>query len=292
MAAAQASDEAPREAVRMVPISQIRIPQLRVSAQYDPELVEELIESIARQGILQPLQVDDVDGTLWLVDGLNRIKACQALGIHEVPCLIREGTTEGVLLKNLITARQKGKSNPAEEAKVIRSLREEGGLPLEKVAEVTGLSVAWARKLNDISYLPGSVLTLVGEGKLGVTHAMELLRLKDLDHQREVADQAVQWRYTVEQIRFRVQALLQPQAVPEPGGVQFDPRGAPSRVPIPCYVCKVDLTGTSSYLWICPECQALINEFLRAYFAPQEVSQAPVSASPPDDGSQAPPAAA
>ena len=245
-----------------VEISRIQVPQLRVTSQFDGDLLEELEESIARQGILQPLQVEEVGGVLWLIDGYHRLMAAKELGRTTVPCIITPGSSDDVLLKNLVVNRQRGRSNPAEEAKLIRTLREEGGYPLEKIAQLSGLSIGWTRKLHDLSYLPRVVLDLVSQGKLGISHAMELIPLKNAALQEELAGQAVEWRYTIEQTKLRVMFLLQPSTAPAPGGVQFDYRGRPAPVPIPCAGCGLDLTDNVSYLYMCGECQRLYFAFL------------------------------
>ncbi len=268
------------QVLRMVKPDDIKVPDLRATAQYDAELETELEESIASQGILQPMQLEEVDGELWLVDGLHRLIAAKRLGLAEVPCLVRPGDHAGVMVKNLITSRQKGKSNPGEEAKLVRYLREEGNMPLERIAELTGLSIGWTRKLHDVAYLPDPVLNLVSLGKLGISHALELVRLEDTALQLEVASQAVEWHYTVEQIRLRVNTLLEPVQEPVPGSVQFGAQGRPSRVPIPCYVCHTDLTGNVNYIYICGDCQQLVDTFLQAYHAPQQA--------PPPQGAPAP----
>ena len=164
---------------KMLPVDSIKVPDLRVTSVLDADLLAELEESITRQGILQPLQVEQVGEELWLVDGLHRLLVAKRLGWEEIPCIISPGTQEGVLLKNLVVNRQRGKSNPAQEAKLIRYLREEGGLPLERIASITGLSVSWTRRLHAISFLPPGVLDLVGAGKLGASIALELLPLKE-----------------------------------------------------------------------------------------------------------------
>ena len=262
--------------IRMLPISSILVPELRVTSQFDAELLTELEESIAKQGVLQPIQCMEFEGKIWLIDGWHRIVALERLGKTEVPAIVRPGTPRDIIMQNLVVNRQRGKSNPAEEAKLVRRLREDEGMPIETIAQLSGISVGWARKLHDISYLPAAVLDLIGSGKLGISHAMELLKLESAGLQVEVANQAVEWRYTVEQVRFRVQALLQPAAVTPPGGVQFDAGGSPSRVPIPCYVCHRDLTGNVSYLFMCGECQELVNEFLHAYHV-AETAPAPAA---------------
>lgn len=257
----------PMNNYRMVPLASIKIPELRVTSVMDEDMMREITDSIRSQGILQPLQVEDIEGELWLIDGLHRMMAARDIGLTEVPCMVTRGTTEGVLVKNLVVNRQRGKTNPAEEAQLIRSLMENGDIPLEKIARVSGLSVGWTRKLYDLAFLPPSVLGLVAIGKLGITHALELLALKDETMQKEVAEQAVSWRYTVEQVKIRVATLLQPAFVPSPGSTQFDSRGAPSRVPILCFTCRRDMGDAPSYVFICGDCQQMTVEFYREYQA-------------------------
>ncbi len=251
--------------LREVDITSIEIPSLRVTSQFDAELLRELGESIAKQGILQPPQVAEVEGKLWLIDGLHRIQAAKNLGWTRVHGLVQPSTAREVIGQNLVVNRQRGKSNPAEEAKLIRTLREAEGLPLAQIAAMPGLSVGWTRRLHDISYLNPSVLEMVGASRLGVTHAMELLRLEDEALQLEVATQALEWRYTVEQVRLRVDVLLRPQVAPPPGGTSFGETGAPYRVPIPCCYCQRDLTGNISYRYMCGDCQTRHDAMEMAY---------------------------
>lgn len=267
-----------RGELRQVPLDQIQVPDLRVTSVLDESLLDELEESIASQGILQPLQVESVGDELWLVDGLHRLAVARRLGWSEVPCLVVPGDQADVLLKNLVVNRQRGKSNPAQEAKLILYLRSEGNMPLEQIAELTGLSIGWCRKLHDIASLPGPVLALVGEGRLGISHAIELLALTDATQQVETADQAVRWSYTVADVRARVQVLLQPAAQPPPGGVQFDGVGKQSRVPILCFTCRADLGVTPPYVWLCGECQSLISEMWSSYQTALAAAAAPATA--------------
>ena len=274
---------------RMVPVETIMVPDLRVTSVMDPDMMTELGESIAAQGILQPLQVEEIDGQLWLVDGLHRLRVAKQLAMAEVPCIVSKGTTEGNLLKNLVVNRQRGKSNPAQEAALIRQLMEGGDMPLERIARITGLSVGWTRRLYDISHLPASVLALVADGKLGISHAIELLALRDETLQREVAQQAVEWRYTVEQVKIRVATLLQPAIELPPGSTQFDTRGAPSRIPILCYYCRGDLGDAPTYVFACGDCQQLTQALFGAYQVAELQSQALRETPPEPTPPSAPP---
>ena len=125
--------------------------------------------------------------------------------------------------------------------------------------------MSWTRRLHDISFLPPGVLDLVGAGKLGASIALELLPLKDEAILLEVAGQCVEWKYTATQARIRVFVLLNPPAAPEPGSLQFNSEGKPSRVPIPCFCCREDLGDVPPYVWLCGACQGLVTTFYTEY---------------------------
>lgn len=271
------------QAVQAVAVESLAVPDLRVTSIMSEEQLEELVSSIRQQGILQPLQVLRVEGVLWVVDGYNRLMAARELQLPAVPCIVRDGSPTDLALHNLVVNRQRGKSNPAEEARLVRHLREEAGLPVEEIARRTGISTSWARKLHDLYDLPPEVLELVANGKLGVSHALELRRLPNVAEQVQVATHASEWRYTVEQVKVAVESALRPGQPAEPGGVTFAPTGRPQRIPILCTVCHADITDTPSYSWACEGCRPLIAEFgeaWRAREAPPPV-EPPAGAPPP-----------
>jgi ParB/RepB/Spo0J family partition protein len=54
----------------------------------DPAAVAPLIESIKRDGVLQPLLVQERDGAFRLISGRKRLSAAVAAGLRDVPCLL------------------------------------------------------------------------------------------------------------------------------------------------------------------------------------------------------------
>ena len=54
----------------------------------DSSAVVPLVESIKRDGVLQPLLVQERDGTFRLISGRKRLSAAVAAGLREVPCVV------------------------------------------------------------------------------------------------------------------------------------------------------------------------------------------------------------
>lgn len=73
----------PRE--RTIPISSIDAPVF-----VDQPAIAPLVESIRRYGVLQPLLVQDRDGTYQLIAGRKRLAAAVSAGLREVPCILHD----------------------------------------------------------------------------------------------------------------------------------------------------------------------------------------------------------
>ena len=122
--------------VRLLSLDALRLPERQPRRYFDPRAMEELVGSIQRHGILQPLLVrplrEERAGEYEIVAGERRYRAAREAGLSEVPTVIRRmGDDEAVqyaLLENL----QREDLNPVEETEGILRLL---ALGLEKDVE-------------------------------------------------------------------------------------------------------------------------------------------------------------
>jgi ParB/RepB/Spo0J family partition protein len=255
--------------IRNIEVDKIKVPDLRVTSSVDDHIMEELRESMKNEGILQPLQVARVGEELIVEDGLHRLVVAKELGMEKVPCIVHEATERELMIRNLVLNRQRGKSNPVHEAQVISHLLETEKLLLEEVSALCNLSQGWVSRLHKISHLPAQVLVLIEDSSLAVSSADHLTKLQDPQLQIQVARDAVSWKYTEEQVRARVQDLLQVRPEPGPGDVAFGQNGKPTIIPLVCYFCHEEVTRGDGYIWICDNHRKLVDEFWRAYISQQ-----------------------
>jgi len=228
------STEGRREVVQLE-IDKILIPEERVTSVLDEEILAELEESIKQHGILQPLQIAEVDGKYVLIDGLHRLQIAKKLGMKTVPCIVQKMTEDQLLITNLIMNRQRGKSNPAQEARILKKLIDEYNYDFDKAAQMLGMSRSTADKYYRIAaHCSSKVLDYLGRGLLSVGCAYWLSYLEDKSKQDEIVDYAVKWGYTVEQCKAAVMSIISPHAetpyIVMPTG-EMKPR------PIPVYPC-------------------------------------------------------
>jgi len=230
----QASQE--QQQITYLSPDEILIPEERVTSVLDEEIEKELEESIKQHGILQPLQVALVNGKHVLIDGLHRLMVAKRLGIQKVPCVVKPMTEDQLLITNLIVNRQRGRSNPAQEAMVVKKLIDDYRYPINQVAELLGMGRSTAEKYYQIATrLSRTCTELLGAGQLSVGCAYYISFIDDIEKQNNVCQWAVQYGYTVEQCKSAVQSLIQPEA-PTPYTVNIETGEIKPR-PIPVYPC-------------------------------------------------------
>lgn len=252
--------------IRMVDINLINVPRERVTSVWTPELQQEFIQSIQAKGILKPLDLIDINGAFWLTDGLHRILAAEKLGIPKVPCHIKKGSLEDLLIENIIMNRQRGKSNPAQEAETLAYLVNNRRFPLENAAKQMGFSLPWARKLLKLATLPEETKDLLKHGKIPVTGAFYIVDLPTPQEQLSVARDAALYNYSAYQVKTRVGNLLNPDVTPAEGSYTFNSKGKPNKIPIRCRFCGDELPDVGKqYIWVCRDCESLAADLIKRY---------------------------
>jgi len=273
-----------KQEVLQIEIDKIMIPEDRVTSVLDEEILAELEESIKQHGILQPLQVAEVDGKYILIDGLHRLQIAKKLGMRTVPCIVKRMTEDQLLITNLIVNRQRGRSNPAHEALVLKKLLDEYGYDINKAAELLGMSASTADKYYRIaSNCSEQVLDALGSGEVSVGCAYWLSFIEDKNKQNELLEYIRFYKYTVEQCKSAVLSLLRPE---EPTPYIITPTGEPKPRPIPVYPCgrevdpsKVVMIQFDADVW--PMVQQALEQLCKEGFFYELEEQPPVVASAP-----------
>ncbi len=118
-----------------VPGGRDRSNRYQPRTQFNEEELERLKESIAQQGVLQPLLVRHVDDAYELIAGERRLRAAKAADLSHVPVVVKDLTDEQVLEVSIIENIQRANLNVLEEAEAYFRLMDEFGYTQEKVAK-------------------------------------------------------------------------------------------------------------------------------------------------------------
>ena len=162
--------------------------------------LEELTNSIAEKGILQPLIVrpDPTErGTYQIVAGERRWRAAQRAKLHQVPVVIREFDDTEALEVAIIENIQRADLNAVEEAAGYRQLMDRFGHTQEKLAEALGKSRSHIANSLRLLNLPDAVQAMVVHGKLTAGHARALITADNpTDLAQKIINQGLSVRQT------------------------------------------------------------------------------------------------
>ena len=173
--------------------------------------LEELVQSIRREGVIQPIIVAPRGGRNIIVAGERRWRAAREAGLTEVPVVFREVSDQQMLICALVENVQRTDLSAIEEAKAYDRLREEFGFSLEEIADLVGKSRAHISNLLRLLGLPESVQGLIHHGVLSPGHGKALLALQDMELAERLGKTAAERRLSVRETERLVGELLSPR---------------------------------------------------------------------------------
>ncbi len=166
---------------------------------FDKESLEELTNSIKKQGIIQPIVVrpdKSQDGKYEIVAGERRWLASQNAGLHEVPVVILNIDDVKSLEFAIVENVQRQDLNPIEEARGYQKLIDDFNYNQEKLSQFIGKSRSYIANSIRLLSLPEDVLLMVEEGDLSAGHARSLI---GLNNSTEIAKKIVEKKLSVRQ---------------------------------------------------------------------------------------------
>ena len=171
--------------------------------------LQELADSIARHGILQPLSVRRVGNSYELIAGERRLRAAQKVGLTEIPCIVMTMDQQESGVAAMVENLQRQDLDFIEEALGIQTLMDKWTLSQEQAAKFLGKSQsAVANKLRLLKHSQG-VLDEVRRQGLTERHARALLKLPSENQKMAVIATIVQLDMNVARTEQYIDSLLQ-----------------------------------------------------------------------------------
>ena len=172
-----------------LPVEAIRPNRFQPRREFDEAALEELRESIARHGILQPLSVRDIGGGKYeLIAGERRLRAARLAGLTTVPVIFRTATDAELAEMALIENIQREDLNPIEEAHAYQRLLTEFRLSQEELARRVARSRSAIANSVRLLRLAEEVQAFIANGVLTMGQVRPLLALESAALQREAAE--------------------------------------------------------------------------------------------------------
>ena len=146
---------------------------------YDDDKLNDLKASIKERGVLQPILVRRKGSQYEVIAGERRLKAARALGLDEIPAIVRDVSDQEAFVIALIENIQREELNPVEEAEAYQKMIEEFGYTQEAVAQSVGKDRSTVTNLLRILKLPSDVRNSISSGQISVGHARALLAIEN-----------------------------------------------------------------------------------------------------------------
>lgn len=182
----------------MLPLSALKPGKYQPRTNFRLEQLQELAESIARNGIMQPIVVRETaeDGVYEIVAGERRWRAAKLADLTQVPVIVRELSDQVALELALVENIQRQDLSPVEEALGYQRLMDEFHYTQEELADTVGKSRSHVANLLRLTQLPEEIKEMLDKGDLSMGHARALL---NTPNQVEVAQEVVRRGLNVRQ---------------------------------------------------------------------------------------------
>lgn len=172
------SDAVPSQGIMMVPTADLSPMKGQPRKHFDDAALEELAQSIAARGLLQPIVVRIAPPGIvgyQIVAGERRWRAAQRAQLHHVPVILKEFDDRTALEIALIENIQREQLNAIEEGQTYDRLITYYGHSQEALGRIVNKSRSHIANLIRLRDLPPMVQDLLAEGKLSMGHARALL---------------------------------------------------------------------------------------------------------------------
>lgn len=179
----QNTPEGNKEKIQTVSINLLKPGRFQPRRVFDENALDDLVKSIQKKGVLQPLLVRPQPlGEYEIIAGERRYRASQKAGLQQVPVIIKDFNDKDALEVALIENLQRENLNPLEEAEAYIRLLKEYQYTQETLAEVLGKSRSYIANMMRLVELPEKIKELLESKQLTAGHARALLGVKKAEN--------------------------------------------------------------------------------------------------------------
>lgn len=192
------SDASVLGSVALLPITAIEANPFNPRTHFEEDALNELKESIATHGIIQPITVRKLGRSKYqLISGERRFKASQLAGLTEIPAYIRVANDQTMLEMALVENIQRQDLNAIEVALSYHRLIQECNLTQEKLAQQVSKSRTSITNHLRLLKLPAKIQLAVRENEISMGHARALVGMDDEEKQIEIFDRVINEQLSV-----------------------------------------------------------------------------------------------
>ena len=189
-----------KSAYQLLPIYKVEPNRDQPRQDFDEVELQQLADSIAEHGIIQPLTVRELSsGYYQIIAGERRWRAARLANLSEVPVVVIEADDKKAMELALIENLQRQDLNPVEEALGYRTLMDDYDMTQEEAAKRVGKSRPTVANALRLLALPEEIQEKLRAGALSAGHARAVLSLKSEKKQLAAAQKIIALGLSVRQ---------------------------------------------------------------------------------------------
>ena len=203
-------DSTPKEKTQIfkqnnvIPIADLSRNPYQPRQNFREEKLEELANSIRKNGIIQPIAVrpsKSSTGKYEIIAGERRWLAAQRAGLHEIPVTVLDLSDVESLEVAIVENIQRDDLNPIEEARGYKRLNEEFKYDHESISKLMSKSRSHISNTLRLLTLPKDVLGMLEEGTLTSGQARPLIGISNAS---SIAEEIVSKNYSARKVEYLI----------------------------------------------------------------------------------------
>lgn len=165
--------------IQQISLSLIDDPHTAMRSGMDEEKLQELMRSIKRHGMMQPITVRKDGERYEIIAGHRRFTAMRRMQATFIDAIVDEATDAQADERRMAENLYRVDINPVDEARYIRKMVEEHNLEPVQLAEMTGKSEAYLQARYELLDYPAYLLDALEQEQIGLTAAQWIAKITD-----------------------------------------------------------------------------------------------------------------
>ncbi|MCP3895985.1 ParB/RepB/Spo0J family partition protein [Bacteroides sp.] len=200
--------------INEIELSKISVNPNQPRREFDETALQELADSIAEIGIIQPITLRKLTDTEYqIIAGERRYRASLKAGLSTIPAYIRTADDENVMEMALIENIQREDLNSVEIALAYQHLIEQYNLTQERLSERIGKKRTTIANYLRLLKLPAPIQMALQNKQIDMGHARALISLPDPKIQVKLFEEIKEHDYSVRKVEEIVKTLSEGEAV-------------------------------------------------------------------------------
>ena len=201
----QIYDNATNEEIIEIDLQDLRPNPHQPRKVFKEEALQNLADSIKKNGVFQPIIVKRSIKGYDIVAGERRFRASKLAGLKTIPAIVRDFTEQQMIEIALLENLQRENLNAIEEALAYKSMLEKLNITQEELSTKVSKSRSHVTNILGLLRLPTEVQRMIVNGELSMGHARVLSKLESNEKIIEYANKIVSEKLPVRDIEQMTQ---------------------------------------------------------------------------------------